>query len=178
MDKILLDLRELGDGVSRRVLEGEAASLALGRDDYTLHSPLRIVLDVDKSEGEIMVTGEVTVPAQVECGRCACLFAEEVRGRLRARYIRTRGDAKPKCALSDDGVFEISRDERVLDLTDEVRETVCLALPIRALCSPECRGLCPTCGANLNEEACCCERRQGHPAWSALEKLKNGGRET
>jgi uncharacterized protein len=174
MNKILLDLRDLDEGVSTVELEGDPECLELERDDYTFHPPVRVSLEVDKQEQEVLVAGEVSLPAQVECARCVRLFAEEARARLRTRFIRTRGAPKVDPWAPEDGVREISYDQTVLDLTDDVREAILLALPIRALCRTGCKGLCPVCGANLNEEECSCDRPRGHPAWSALEKLKDG----
>ena len=63
--------------------------------------------------------------------------------------------------------------EEELDITDDVREEALLLLPMNLLCSPDCRGLCPQCGANLNRETCSCtaEPDQDSP-WSALDQLQ------
>ena len=61
-----------------------------------------------------------------------------------------------------------------IDLDEIVREQILLALPTRQLCAEDCKGLCPSCGANLNEKACGCEQQQTDPRWSALEALKRG----
>jgi uncharacterized protein len=43
-----------------------------------------------------------------------------------------------------------------IDLTPLIREQILLSLPLRPLCTEECRGLCAGCGVNLNKEACRC----------------------
>jgi len=58
-----------------------------------------------------------------------------------------------------------------------VREQILLALPSRRLCREECKGLCPTCGADLNAGRCDCEQREVDPRWSALAELKDKSRE-
>jgi uncharacterized protein len=55
-----------------------------------------------------------------------------------------------------------------IDLSDIVREQVYLSLPMRSICKESCRGLCPVCGANLNESSCLCRKPEGHPAFSKL----------
>lgn len=175
MNRILLDLRDLTEGVSRVDVREDLECLELHRDDYSFHSPVAVALDVNLGDEEITVAGKVSIPAQVECARCACLFPEEVKAEFGTRYIRTAGEPDEEGWMSDEGVREIRFDRMTLDLTDDVRQAVLLSLPIRALCSPECRGLCQRCGANLNEGECSCDRPQGHPAWSALGKLKDRG---
>jgi uncharacterized protein len=59
----------------------------------------------------------------------------------------------------------------ILDLTEVVRQNLLLSIPISPVCDSQCRGLCPGCGANLNEEACTCHREEGDPRLSALREL-------
>jgi len=58
-----------------------------------------------------------------------------------------------------------------LALEDVLREQVLLSLPARTLCQPDCKGLCPRCGQNLNEAACSCDSGPSDPRWGALAGL-------
>lgn len=60
-----------------------------------------------------------------------------------------------------------------LVLEDVLREQVLLSLPARTLCRPDCQGLCPRCGRNLNTEPCACEDKPSDPRWSALSGLRS-----
>ena len=60
-----------------------------------------------------------------------------------------------------------------LALEDVLREQVLLALPVRTLCKPDCKGLCPRCGANRNLQACNCETGPSDPRWEALSGLRD-----
>lgn len=55
-----------------------------------------------------------------------------------------------------------------LDLADAFWQNATLDLPAKVLCSQDCRGLCPSCGANLNRRACACGHQEGSSAWGAL----------
>ena len=57
-------------------------------------------------------------------------------------------------------------------LEDVLREQVLLSLPVRTLCKPDCKGLCPRCGKNRNLEACSCEEVPSDPRWEALAGLR------
>jgi len=57
-------------------------------------------------------------------------------------------------------------------LEDVLREQVLLSLPVRTLCKPDCKGLCPRCGKNRNLEACTCEEGPADPRWEALSGLR------
>jgi uncharacterized protein len=58
-------------------------------------------------------------------------------------------------------------------LEDVLREQVLLSLPVRTLCKPDCKGLCPHCGANRNLQPCSCEEGPNDPRWGALTELRN-----
>jgi uncharacterized protein len=60
-----------------------------------------------------------------------------------------------------------------LDLTAWAHDAVALALPEKILCTPDCAGLCPVCGKNLNEEPHVHEEHEPDPRWAALEALRN-----
>lgn len=74
--------------------------------------------------------------------------------------------------LSDDdmGICYIEGDE--IDLDEIIRQEVVFNLPVRVVCSDDCKGLCQYCGANLNQGRCKCETN-ADPRWTALNKLKN-----
>ncbi|HUH62860.1 MAG TPA: DUF177 domain-containing protein [Terracidiphilus sp.] len=57
-------------------------------------------------------------------------------------------------------------------LADVLREQVLLSLPVRTLCKPDCKGLCPRCGVNRNNQPCHCEENQSDPRWEALSGLR------
>jgi uncharacterized protein len=63
-------------------------------------------------------------------------------------------------------------DGKVIDLDPIIREQLLLALPMSAVCTEDCKGLCPVCGQNLNEKPCGCETRQIDPRLAALKNIK------
>jgi uncharacterized protein len=63
-------------------------------------------------------------------------------------------------------------DGATIDVDLLVAEQIYLALPQKPLCSQDCHGLCPGCGANLNQESCRCEDKPGDSAFAALRAIK------
>ena len=63
-------------------------------------------------------------------------------------------------------------DGKVIDLDPIVREQLLLALPMSAVCTEDCKGLCTVCGQNLNEKQCGCDTRQVDPRLAALKNIK------
>ncbi len=71
----------------------------------------------------------------------------------------------------DDLVFVVSEYEQEVDLTDPLRESLILSLPIKRLCSENCQGLCPYCGVNRNVEICNCMSQTTDHRWDQLKDL-------
>ena len=105
------------------------------------------------------------------CARCV----EPVRAPLAGSFDLI---FRPQAADADPGERAITQDETEigyyeesgLSLEDVVREQVLLSLPSRTLCKEDCKGLCPRCGQNLNQETCNC-KPASDPKWNALAAL-------
>jgi uncharacterized protein len=65
-------------------------------------------------------------------------------------------------------------DGEVIEVDRLVAEQIFLALPVKVLCSEDCKGICPGCGANLNEEACRCRTADRRSPFAKLRLVKTG----
>jgi uncharacterized protein len=112
-------------------------------------------------EGGIVVAGTVRAPWSGECRRCLGPVTGSVEVLVEEVFVREpeEGEAYP-----------IEGDH--IDLEPLARESIVLALPLAPLCRPDCRGLCPTCGADLNAGDCSCETEPIDVRWSALDALR------
>lgn len=121
---------------------------------------------------EIRVRGQLHVTAETPCERCL----------ETARFVIDRSFDlfySPDDASPDSGEVALKAGEiemafyagEGLDLKDVLREQVLLALPMQRICHATCKGLCPVCGANRNQESCSCTARVADERWAALRKL-------
>lgn len=153
-------------------------SYAPGSVDY--HSsevkqvePLQVTGTAELLDGQIRITGEIQTKIELVCARCLEPVVEDVSRPFDLFYSPLPKEAKPKeDRLKDDdtdiGFFEGDG----LFLVDVLREQVLLALPIKAICQSDCRGLCASCGANLNHEECRCETHPTDARMAPLARLK------
>ena len=70
----------------------------------------------------------------------------------------------------DDLLLPMNRD--TVDISERVREHIILALPLKVLCRPDCQGLCPQCGQDLNQGSCDCDTTDLDPRLEGLAELK------
>jgi uncharacterized protein len=113
------------------------------------------------------------VAASGACARCSGTVRFELRPDVLI-YADRRGKDKPadEAVLEEDGVV-LYHDGSELDLRGLLREAVILEIPQVLLCRPECKGLCPLCGRDLNEAACSCRTSDADPRWEALRNLES-----
>jgi uncharacterized protein len=121
--------------------------------DATLRGPVRV-------RGELQAAGPETFRWQ---GRIAGEVSGECRRCLKdvvapfAAEVSAVFTAAPDVA-DDPGVYPLAEPVTAVDLTEAVREEVGLAVPAYLQCREDCAGLCPRCGADLNEGPCGCAR--------------------
>lgn len=81
-------------------------------------------------------------------------------------------DEDAEDALDEGSHIYMDKNVPMLDLAALCWEEFALALPVKPLCREDCKGLCPTCGANINEGPCGCVRDEGDPRLAVLRSLK------
>ena len=127
-------------GSTRRVLL--TGYLPIELDQMEECGPVRADLRIEEVVGGVLVRGRVSAAMRLRCNRCAAPLAHPARAPVLQAYgLEAAEDA-----------FEI--DDGVIDLTAPLRDELCLSVPLAPLCSEACRGLCPSCGSDLNMEPC------------------------
>ncbi len=115
------------------------------------------------------ITGELFAPLVLECSRCLEPFRHPLN--LNLSWMVRRVAALSLEEELPDGDFEILPETQELDFTARIRENIIFNLPVKPLCRPDCRGLCPFCGQNLNIQECSCRREAVDPRWDGLRQL-------
>lgn len=135
------------------------------RSDIKATEPFRVKLKAQLSAGIATVTGDLQGEVQMICSLCLTEYSEKMH--LAVDQVFTRNE---EIAASDrqQRIHFIKGDK--VNLKDYVEEDILLAIPYVLRCKPECKGLCTTCGKNLNEGSCHCDTQTIDPR---LEKLKH-----
>ena len=126
-------------------LENDPFIKDAGDVDYRLHA--------ERVSGELVVRGTLSAELEMRCARCAEFFSTTVpvSDFLRACPVPEGADS--------------------VDLSEDMREDILLHVPAVAVCSEDCKGVCPQCGINLNKGTCECREDDGPGPWSALDEL-------
>jgi uncharacterized protein len=148
----------------------QVGSLATQGQAEVLHEhrgPKEIVAD-------IRLRGQFAGRFEVPCARCV----EPVEIPLAAEFdlifrpaAADREATERSITAQETEIGYYLKDSLLLE--DVLREQVLLSLPVRTLCKPDCKGLCPRCGANRNLQPCSCDEGPSDPRWEALTDLRS-----
>jgi len=147
-----INLATLPKGASRLEAEAEGPDLGFGAGEWA--GPIRAQLSLDKANEQVTVRGKLRARAQLECVRCLRAFEQPIETELLVYADRSRTSERAEEDELERDQYMKFHDGRQLDLGDEVREALLLELPITPHCREECPGLCPKCGADLNDGPC------------------------
>lgn len=124
----------------------------------------------------VLVQGDVKARVNVQCSRCLTDIDLPVEAQLEEQF-RPTIDVESGRAIQrptydeDDTAFEIDANH-MMDLTEPVRQALLVSMDMRPLCREDCKGLCPECGANLNEIDCGHEPAVEDSRWAPLRDLR------
>ncbi len=113
------------------------SALDLETDIVKFLGPVKIKAEVSKITNAVTVALSLSGSIHLNCSRCLREFKVDLKKNLRLNY-------------------QVNRAEPIIDLDQDIKEEIILDYPIKPLCNPDCKGLCPKCGENLNEGGCSC----------------------
>lgn len=168
-----IDLAHLppdGLKVERRV---HANAWKIEETDWHCSGDLQFDVFIKGNRKKVSVRGSFQAGITAECHRCLKDIDLDLARTFHLTYLPPDAErfAKEEVEL-DSSELEVSYLEQTyLPLHEMIREQVYLGLPMKFLCVADCRGLCPHCGANLNEVECGCVDEQGDPRWASLKAI-------
>jgi uncharacterized protein len=143
--------------------------------ECTFTGPVSSDLSVSREYDHIRVTGRVSAPIRLTCSRCLEAYDSTIDSNFTIIF-RKGAPAEPagedEVELSEQDLISGTYSGDEIDLTHEIEEQVAMEVPLKPLCREECKGLCPTCGTDLNRGSCTCSREQINFKFSALKDFK------
>jgi len=153
----------------------QPAELDLGDERVKLCGATSISGKIRQAGPEVFIDGHVDSLAQVECDRCLKPLQIPVSSDFGLEYISGSDyEDDRNVALTEDQMAVAVFDGEAIDVDEIAKEQILLAVPSRSLCTENCKGFCPTCGADKNAGDCGCDEKDIDPRWAALKNLVDG----
>lgn len=148
-------------------------SFQMGARSIGLESGFDYDIVLTNSGEGILATGLVRGTFQTECDRCLAPTSFDIAAEVSCYYLF----AEPEDGEDEDEDFGlVDASDGTVDLSEAIQGAIAAEIPFVILCREDCKGLCPVCGCNLNEQTCSCEREplelQRENPFAALAALK------
>src|SRR3984957_6971261 len=171
--QMFLDIKELAIHKIRIRKSYAPGAVDYHTADFRQAEPLEVRATVELLEGQIRITGELHTRLEINCARCLEPVNEDISREFDLFYrpLASMTKEEEERLKIDDTEIAFFEGEGLF-LADVLAEQVLLALPMKAICRSDCRGLCPQCGVNLNNEECRCESHAADPRMAPLARLK------
>lgn len=160
---LIMNISKLSEGIHNYHLNTKSINLELD-ERFNDNVDLNVVLD--KTASQILLKTEIDTNGNFECDRCLTTFSQHIHTSYTLMYLYQTQEFD-----IENEIQIINKDTVYIDLAEDVRQYILLAIPIKLLCKEDCKGLCPICGKNLNEGRCDCIIDAIDPRWEALSKL-------
>ena len=160
-------------GSTRTYRTDERVPIADGAGDVNAHGQFSLM----RTDKGVWVRGKLALRVRVVCSRCLNGYAQVLEFLMDEEYlpiVDINTGQTIHVPESAEGTFTIDH-RHVLDLREALRQYTITHQPMKPLCTPECRGLCPICGSNRNDYRCSCQEGTIDRRWSPLLRLHEDG---
>lgn len=167
-EKLSVPLSDIGEGISHFAFHVVDFDFEVNQG-RSFDKELEVNAQFTTIRDEYLVKVEVKGKGNFSCDRCGESITRSIQGVVQTLYTfdRTRyGEA------NTDDIHLLSGSEQEIDIRQDVRDALILAVPTKILCRKECLGLCPQCGVNLNKKKCKCSNKEMDPRWNVLKGIR------
>jgi uncharacterized protein len=141
----------------------------------TFNGPVRGQISAVREYDHLRIAGNVTVPATFICSRCLASYEAQIGSNFTIFFRKGplgQENDEEETELNDQDLVSATYSDDEIDLTHEIEEQVAMEVPFKPLCNETCKGLCPTCGIDLNQGDCSCGSDEINIKFSALKDFK------
>lgn len=164
-------MRLIVSDISEDGLHKEAdLQITAGEDAQT--EDAHVSIDVHKYGKRVLIKGTAEMPYLFACSRCLKEFHLPLRADFEEEYLPVTevSGAEDESAAKELEPGFYRGDE--ININELVREQMLLAVPMKPLCKPDCLGICPRCGRDLNDGICGCKEEDIDSRLIPLKKIK------
>jgi uncharacterized protein len=166
MAEFRINISNLSEGIHNYLFEAEPSKIGL---DERFSGQLRAEVKLEKSSRQVFLHAIVYTNAIFICDRCLEKFDKQLEATFSIMYVT---DGRSTVGVKKEEEIQVlSADTNYVDLDEDVRQFVLLAVPQKLLCVEKCQGLCPICGVNRNNETCTCNTQVSESRWDVLKKF-------
>ncbi len=163
---MIIKISNLSDGVHNLRFDENISEIGV---DEPFYGNCNVEVELQKSHSQIVLNADLTLNANYQCDRCGCDLNSKVQTNYQMVYLFGN---EPE-GSNNMNLTYLPVDADKINIANDVRDYALLAIPMKKLCKEDCKGLCASCGKDLNYSECDCTNEGSDPRWQPLEKLRN-----
>lgn len=149
------------------------AEMALDDEQLRLLEEVKLSGTAARNGERVRIDGTLHTKVEKKCDRCLRPTVAPLETTFTVRFVPQAEELSRESPVLEAEDLDVSiLDGDKIDLDEVAREQILLEVGLRSLCREDCRGLCSTCGADLNEGECGCTNTAVDPRWAALAALR------
>ena len=171
---MILDLNQFSEFPAQATLQSDKQLDFADVEEICGVQNTRLELNIQSSGDEYFCQGTLSFVSTLVCSRCLNKF--DVPNEASVDFIIRSADktSEKEMNILDSEDYAMLDGNNRADVSDIVRQAVVLSTSMKPVCSESCRGLCPKCGANLDDGACECDTADPDPRWNVLRETTEG----
>jgi DUF177 domain-containing protein len=140
---VKIDLTELLQKANKEIDIQESENISFPDDDLNLTKPVKVNLHLVNSGETVLLTGKATTETELECSRCLKKYKVPISISLNEEFTKNPfvPSGKGAIELKDEDFANPIDEDNLVDLTEILRQDLLLAIPIKTLCSKNCKGI-------------------------------------
>lgn len=150
--------------VDKKLFEFSGDKEALGIPE--LMENVEVQASIYLTGGNYTVKGNFSTLIKLKCDRCLEEYTQKINQDFEVVYT------SEEIVDRDDHIMYLDPQDIEIDLKPYIQDTILLNIPFKKVCSESCKGMCASCGANLNKEPCTCKNEKIDPRWDSLKELR------
>lgn len=152
------------NGSQREInLQEKLEEINFNGDNIRFIEPIKLKGIIRNESGIIKLKGELNLVVELNCHRCSKNLEQVINIGIDENYTNTE--------KAPDDFYKYSGNE--IDFSPMILDNILTNMPMKILCSEDCKGLCEVCGCDRNLEDCSCKIQQYDPRFEALLKLRD-----
>ncbi len=153
--KLKINIKDLAGPVTEVAFEEAAKELGFSGKELVIEGLVECRATIYNLGFRFRVKGELTATIVLECSRCLKTIKKKLQPEFDLVYVKDGVNEEGELGPAE--VDELVLEGDILDLDEDMRQTILLELPMNPVCKESCKGLCSYCGADLNKKKCNCK---------------------
>jgi uncharacterized protein len=156
-----INIKDLKEGINKFVLNESPEEIGFENGDIEFNEIISSNIEVNKVGEKFIVKGKIKTAILLECSRCLKKFEYNIDCNFRLIYLKNIKFKEGE--ISKEEIDEVMLTDDILNIGDDIRQTIILEIPMKPICKESCKGLCANCGKDLNFGKCNCKFEKTSP---------------